>query len=295
MRLNLHLLRIFFTVVEQQGFSRAAQMLSISQPATSKAVRELEHQLGLTLVERGGSSKGIRLTENGMALFEHARGIFALERTAIDDMQARIDLRQGRLAVGASFTVAGHWLPACVARFSHQFPAIDLRIQVGNTHSIGQALIDCEVDLALVEGELSDPRLMLTPWRNDELAIVAAADSELAGKPAIDAADLNREIWLLREPGSGTREVNDRLMQQHHIRPRQVLEFGSNEGIARAVAEGAGIAMLSVAVIRELLQIGELAALHYPPAMPLQRPLFLMQLRERTMSPLAKAFCEAIL
>ncbi|MBS1187709.1 MAG: lysR family transcriptional regulator [Burkholderiaceae bacterium] len=291
MRLNLHLLRIFFTVVEQQGFSRAAQMLYISQPATSKAVRELEHQLGLTLVERGGSGKGIRLTENGMALFEHARGIFALERTALDDMQARIDLRQGRLTVGASLTVAGHWLPAYVACFSRQFPSIDLRIQVGNTHSIAQALIDCAVDLALVEGEVNDPRIMRTPWRNDELAIVAAADSALARKPAIDSADLMAEIWLLREPGSGTREVNDRLMQQHHIRPRRILEFGSNEGIARAVAAGAGVAMLPVAVIRELLQVGELATLPYPPAMTLQRPLFLMQLHQRTTSPLIRAFC----
>ena len=106
MRLNLHLLRVFFTVAELRSFSRAAEALFISQPAVSKAVRELECQIGLPLLERGAggpkSARGVQLTPDGAAVFEHARGIFALERAAIEDVQARVGLQRGRLRVGAS-------------------------------------------------------------------------------------------------------------------------------------------------------------------------------------------------
>src|SRR3546814_2409945 len=101
--MNLHLLRMFMAVVEHQGFSRAAEALHVSQPAVSKAVRELEHQLGLPLVERGGArGRGVVLTDHGQSLHQHARAIFALERTAMADIRERVELRSGVLRVGAS-------------------------------------------------------------------------------------------------------------------------------------------------------------------------------------------------
>src|SRR3546814_6140470 len=104
--MNLHRLRMFMAVVEHQGFSRAAEALHVSQPAVSKAVRELEHQLGLSLVERGGArGRGVVLTDNGQSLHQHARAIFALERTAMADIRERMALRSGVLRVGASTTV----------------------------------------------------------------------------------------------------------------------------------------------------------------------------------------------
>jgi LysR family transcriptional regulator, transcriptional activator of the cysJI operon len=295
MSLNLHLLRIFFTVVEQQSFSRAARALFISQPAVSKAVRELEHQLGLELIERNISHrKGVRLTGNGSALFGHARGTFALERVAVEDVQARIDLRRGKLVIGASFTIAGYWLPEYVAKFTRQYPSIDLQVRVGNTQAISDALIDCNIDLALVEGVVNDPRIASAHWQDDALCIVAAADAMLARKQSVDIDDLNKEIWLWREPGSGTREVSEHLMFAHQIKPVRVLEFGSNEGISRAVAAGAGLAMLPTIVVRELIKVGEISTLHFPLDKVLQRPLFLLQLRERALSPLALAFSKIL-
>ena len=127
--MNLHLLRIFAAVAEHRSFSRAASALFISQPAVSKAVRQLEHQLDLALMERGagraGGARGVRLTESGQALFEHARGIFALERAATEEVRARVGLQRGRLALGASTTVAGYWLPPYAAQFARQVPGAD--------------------------------------------------------------------------------------------------------------------------------------------------------------------------
>jgi len=297
--MNLHLLRIFAAVAEHRSFSRAATALFISQPAVSKGVRELEHQLDLVLIERGTAgarARGVRLTDSGQALFEHARGIFALERAAAEEVRARIGLKRGRLVVGASTTVAGYWLPRYAAQFARQVPAAELQIRVGNTQIIGRALIDCEIDLALVEGQVNDERIAASHWRDDELQIIAHPDARLARRRSATLEELNGEAWLLREPGSGTREVTDQLMHAQRIEPQRTIEFGSNEGIARAVAAGLGLAMLPARVVRELVRMGEVRKLTLANAgaTSLLRPLYLLQLKERPPSPLVREFCNVL-
>lgn len=298
MRLNLHLLRVFFTVVDLRSFSRAAETLFISQPAVSKAVRELEHQLGLPLLERGAggpkSARGVQLTPDGAAVFEHARGIFALERAAIEDVQARVGLQRGRLRVGASTTVGAYWLPQLLADFVQRHPAVDVQVVQGNTQTICEALVDCRIDIALVEGDVQDPRLAAHAWRQDRLHVVAGAGSPLLRKHRLTAAALSNETWLLREPGSGTRGVADRLLSQLAVRPQRCIEIGSNEGIARAVAAGLGLALLPARVVRELLALNEVAALKLPGAPKLVRPLWRVELEDRPPSPLVLAWREAL-
>jgi DNA-binding transcriptional LysR family regulator len=295
MRINLHLLRVFFAVAEQRSFSRAAEALFVSQPAVSKAVRELERQLDLPLVERGpAGAKGVRLTTNGAALLDHARGIFALERAASEDISARVGLKRGRLSVGASTTIAGYWLPPYAAEFSRKFPSIELKIGVGNTQMVCNALIECEFDVALVEGAVNDPRIVATHWRDDKLRIVAHPDAALTRRRKASLQEVNDQVWLLREPGSGTRDVTEQMMRQHGISPRRTIELGSNEGIARAVASGLGIALLPACVLRELIALEQVKALSYPSDSALVRPLFLLQLKERPTSPAIRAFCEVL-
>ena len=268
MHINLHLLRIFFMVADHRSFSRAAEVLHVSQPAVSKAVRELERQLDLTLIERGSGgargTKGVRLTDSGSALYEHARGIFALERAALEDIRARIGNQRGHLVVGASTTVAGYWLPPYVAALSTGLPSIDVRVVVGNTQSIAQTLIDCELDVALVEGVVDDPRIVATHWRDDQMRLVAHPASPVARRRKLGTDELNRQPWLMREPGSGTRLVTEDIIQTAGIEPDRRVELGSNEGIARAVAAGLGVAILPECVVRDLAQLGRLKYLRHP-------------------------------
>lgn len=296
--INLHLLRVFFVVAEQRSFSRAAVLLFISQPAVSKAVRELENQLRLPLVERGAGGarpgKGMRLTESGQAMYEHARGIFALERAALEEVRARVGLTRGQLVIGASTTIAGYWLPRYTAQFFREHPSVRLEVRVGNTQEISAQLIDCNIDVALVEGAVSDARIVATHWRDDELRIIAHPDSPLARKRQPGSGHLNAETWLLREAGSGTREFSERMMKQHGIEPQRIVEFGSNEGIVRAAAAGMGVAMVPAQAARELYMLNEVRLVNYPHAGSLLRPLFLLTLRDRPLSPLARAFCNML-
>jgi len=298
---NLHLLRIFAAVAEQRSFSRAAATMHISQPAVSKAVSELERQLDLTLLERSrrgpAGVRGTRLTDDGQALYEHARGIFALERAAADEMRARVELERGRLTIGASTTIAGYWLPAYLAAFSREHPGIQLQVRVGNTQSIAQALIDCEIDLALVEGPVSDARIASAPWRDEDLAILTSPGTRprSARRASLKVA-LEARTWLLRERGSGTREVTDRLMRSLELRPARTIEIASNEAIAHGVAAGLGVALLPARVARELLRAHQVEAIVPPSALavPLVRPLYRLQLQARPASPLARAFAATL-
>jgi DNA-binding transcriptional LysR family regulator len=293
--MNLHLLRIFLAVAERRSFSRAADQLCISQPAVSKGVQALESELDLALIERGvAGTKGVRLTEGGTALAEHARGIFALEKAATEEVRARVGLKRGRLLIGASTTVAGYWLAPYLKALMSLLPDIDVRVRMGNTDVIAQALIACDIDVALVEGPVTDSRVDSEHWRNDPLQVVVHPHAEFLkrGKPRL--RDLDEQVWLVREAGSGTHQVAERIMLENNIRPARTVEIGSNEGIARAVAEGLGVAILPQRVVRELTAIGEIRSLDFPELFLLTRPLFLIQLKERPMSPLVRAFCQVL-
>lgn len=292
MRLNLHLTRIFFMVATRGSFSRAAELLHISQSAASKAVRELEHQLGLSLIERGGGrgKAGLRLTEAGRALYEHARGIFALERAALEDLGARAGIQKGALTVGASTTVAGYWLPTFLSLYAGRFPDIELQLVVGNTATISQGLLDCEVDIAVVEGGVNDPGISALRWRDEALVLVTAPGSPWAGVETVDSASLSGARWLVREPGSGTREVTERLMRSEGVHWNDIVEVGSNEGIARSVSQGLGVAMLPAVVVQDLLALGRLATMKNSSAERYRRPLYLLKRTQRPLSPAAQAF-----
>lgn len=293
--MNLHLLRSSLTVVETQSYSRAAEALFVSQSAVSKAVRELEHQLDLPLLERGGadgkSQRGVVLTEHGRAVFEHARAIFALERAASEDVRDRVELRQGRLRIGASTTVAAYWLPQTIAAFARRHPALELELLVGNTDEISRALIDCRVDVGYVEGEVADARIAASLWRTEALRLIAAGEGVAARNKRMAAKALAERTWLLREPGSGTRQAAQAWFDAQGIVPARVIEIGSNEAIARAAAAGAGIALLPETVVADLLAMGRLRTIALVDgANAATRPLYRLELVNRPQAPALRAF-----
>lgn len=292
MSLNLHLVRIFYHVVEQQSFSRAAEKLCISQPAVSKAIKELENQLDLILIERGlvgvKRHRAIRLTADGEALFEHARAIFSLERVAMDDLQSRVGLKQGKLTIGASSTIASYWVADYVMQFHRRYPDINLRIEVGNTESMWQSLIDCHIDLALVEGDVNDSRIIKEVWQDEELVIITHPDANFSYE------ELVNQQWLIRERGSGTYLVTEKMLEQLVIHPKKQLTIASNEGIARMVACGAGVAILPLCIVQDLVSLKQLKIFDVPQFKTLSRSLFLLTLKDRPVTKLQKCFIDCL-
>jgi DNA-binding transcriptional LysR family regulator len=289
MPLNLHLLRLFAAVARHRNFSRAAAALHVSQPAVSKGVRDFEAQIGSRLLERGGQG-GVTLTEAGNLLMHHAAALFAAERAAEEELAALRGLHRGSLSVGASTTIATYQLPPFLGAFHKRYPGVELRLTSGNTRAIAELLSLRELDIALVEGPVEEPGIEVRPWREEEMVLIAAPDHPLSrAKAPIATKAFTDEIFLVREPGSGTREVVLAALKVHRIVPRSILEVGSTEAIKQIVAGGFGLAIVSAAAAADQIALGKLGILK-PQNFAVSRSLTRLSLPARQHSPAAAAF-----
>lgn len=286
--MNLHLLRAFAAVAAQKSFSRAADSIHVSQPAVSKAVRELESQLNIALLERQG--RQVRLTEAGATLYGHAQAIFALEEAAVADLRARQGLERGSLTVGASMATATFMLPALIARFLDRYPMIEVKIVSGNTGAVEQRLLDYEVDVAFIERPSDNPRVDQAFWREDELVILAPAGHPLLARECVRTADLDGQRWIVREEGSGTRAVTQQLLREAGVAVRQALEVSGNGAVIHSVGAGLGLAITSATAAGEHILLGKIGIIRFP--IRFMRTLYRVRLRDKPSSPAARAFEE---
>lgn len=284
--MNLHLLRIFVCAVEVNSFTKAAEQLGISQPAVSKAVRELESQLDTLLLERQG--KYFKPNEAGQVLFDYGKSLFAMEREASEVLRAFKNLERGRLIVGASTTVASYWLAPYLKKFSDKYPGVDVQVVGANTESVAQLLLDCAVDVALVEGAVNDERIETRLWRTEEMVAIAPSFENSTRK-----RDLEQQVWILREQGSGSRNVAEQLLMNKGIQTLRTLEMNSNEAIIQAVAAGCGVGIVPKITARDQLALRRVKRFALGSG-KMERPLFRLRLPHRPLSNAALAF-EALL
>ncbi|MHC2436466.1 LysR substrate-binding domain-containing protein [Bradyrhizobium sp. USDA 4451] len=288
MSLNLHLLRLFAAVAKTGSFSRAADLLHISQPAISKGVRDFELQVGCRLLDR--TPKGVRPTREGAALARHAETLFAAERAAEDELQALRNLDSGSLRIGASTTIATYMIPQYLGVFHRAFPGIDLHVVSANTSDIAALMLGHEIEIALVEGPVEDEALTSAAWRTDAMVLIAAPDHRYASATGpIDVRHLNDEILIVREPGSGTREVVAQALAAHRVEPQRTLEIGSTEAIKQAVASGVGVAIVSIATIDDQVKLGKLKVIPIK-GVHIERTLWQLKSPGRLDVPAAVAF-----
>lgn len=288
MSLNLHLLRLFATVARTGSFSRAAEILNISQPAISKSVRDFEAQVGCRLLDR--DPKGVRPTREGMALARHAQTLFAAERAAEEELRALHSLHQGSLRIGASTTIATYMLPEYLGAFYRAYPAVELHLVSANTRAIADLMAGNKVEIALVEGPVEDRDLVSEPWRADMMVLIAAPGHPLAAaaRPVPPEA-ITGEVLIVREPGSGSREVVADALATRGVEPARTLEIGSTEAIKQVVAAGLGLAVVSAAAVKDQVALGKLKVIPWL-GFSVERTLWQLRKRGRIEIPAARAF-----
>jgi len=288
MSLNLHLLRMFFTVVQSGSFSRAAEILNVSQPAISKGVRDFELQIGCRLLNR--SPKGVVPTSEGLALSRHAETLFAAERAAEEALSALRSLHNGSLRIGASTTIATYMLARYLGAFYRAHPGIDLHLVSANTRDIVEQMANQEIDIGLVEGPVEDRNLVAQPWRTDLMQLIVAQDHAFAAATgAIDPRQIEHEVLIVREPGSGSREVVTQALASHGIEPARTLEIGSTAAIKQAVAAGLGVSIISAASFKDQVQLGRLKTIAMD-GVTIERTLWQLKLPGRIAMPAACVF-----
>ncbi|MBH1964250.1 MAG: LysR family transcriptional regulator [Comamonadaceae bacterium] len=255
-KLTLRQLSIFVAMARTGTTHAAAAQMSRSQSAASASLAELEEALGAPLFDRVG--RRLALNSNGRALLAPAQAM--LEQAS--DMQSLFQTERGaHIRVAASFTIGEYLLPDRIAAWVQAWPKSLIQVRVGNTKEVIEAVADLEVDVGFVEGPQTHTEVTIHPWLDDELVIIAAPDHPLAGSTATQQ-QLAQCHWVLRESGSGTRQVADEWLLSHLTQVRVTMELGSTEAIKRVVACGDGISCLSRYAVDQSLKDGRLALVH---------------------------------
>ena len=287
MAINLNSLRLFTAVAESGGFTAAARQLRVSQPAISKAVRQLEGQLGTQLLVR--TARGVTPTEEGKVLLSHARALFGEERAAEEALAERRGLRRGLLRIGSSLTVASYFLPPILGAFHARHPAIEMTLVAANTRAVLDALLANAVELGVVEGPVSHARVEVSPWMEDELVAVVAPGHPLTHVRRLKAARLFQELFLIREQGAGTRDVVLAALRNRGVTPARLFEISENEVIKQLASSGVGFTILSNHAVQKEIARGELVPLAVDDLV-LRRTLTWLQVRGRRPSAAATEF-----
>lgn len=289
MRVTLRQMQIFAAVARSENVSRAAAQLAMSQSAASSALVELERLFDNPLFDRVG--KSLRLNGTGRGLLPLAEDLLA-RATELEAYLAGGGL--GPLAVGATLTIGNHLGTLIVAEYLQRHPDCRIDLHVSNTQSVVERLLRFELDIGLIEGEASDPDLELEPWLDDALAVFCAPTHPLAQAGQLTSAELAQQTWIVREQGSGTRALFDRVIGQAIDGRGRLdirLQLEHTEAIKRAVESGLGIGCLSRLSLREAIRRGSLVEVKTP-QLDLRRHFYFAWHRRRHASAAMRTFLQ---
>lgn len=257
MHITLRQLEVFAEVLKSGSTTQASQRLALSQSAVSAALTDLEGQLSVQLFDRVG--KRLVVNEHGRLLYP--RALAALEQAS--EIEQLFREANGAIRVFASSTIGNYILPEVIAHYRRDFPELPLELSVGNSQDVITAVADFRVDIGLIEGPCHAAEIIAEPWLEDELVVFAPPSSPLL-QSEVTLEALAAAPWILRERGSGTREIVDYLLLSHLPQFQLGMELGNSEAIKHAVRHGLGISCLSRRVIAEQLETGTLMEVPLP-------------------------------
>jgi DNA-binding transcriptional LysR family regulator len=259
---DLRSLLTFRTIIEKGSFSLAADALEISQPAVSAQIRSLEERLGHRLLDRSG--RRVRTTEAGDVLNRFAEQVLALEDQLTRDLQELGSTVAGPLVIGSSTGPGELVLPHVVGQFAAAYPDVRVSLQVMDTHSVCELVLDGKLELGFVGAVGRQRGLAFEPLIRDELVVIVPPDHELAGRSSIELEELAKIPMLMQQKGSGVRSVLEDAMRTAGLRRRDLavrMELGLQQSVKAAVLDGIGITVVSRLAVQREVEEGSLVAL----------------------------------
>jgi len=282
-------LEIFVKVADCGSMTAAAEQLFIAQPTVSQAVSELEDHYGIRLFDR--LSKRLYITEDGKNLLNYARHIISLSEEM--DMAMKDREKSGIIKVGASLTVGAELLPRLVNRFAKEYEKVKIHAVVKNTTEIENLILRNEIDLALVEGIIHNSNILSRPFMDDELVLVCGKAHPLYGEGNIILQEAVKYDFVVREQGSGTRELFESAMISHSASWNMIWECNGSDSIKSASVSGIGIAVISKRLVEQELNSGDLCIITIP-GLDLRRKFSIIYHKNKYITGTMKAFMELI-
>ncbi len=289
---TVHQLTIFRTVAQHLSYTKAAEVLYLSQPAVSQQVRTLEQVLGLRLFVRSG--RCIVLTPAGQEFLHHTERLLTLLAETAPVVHEISTLARGSVLVGASTSAGTYVVLPLLGAFHARCPRIHVTLTVANRRSIEEQLLSHEIDLAVMSLIEQQDRFDVEFLMPNELVVVAAPSHRLQGHSALPLHDLQQETFLLREQGSGTRLDTEQHFTHAGVPLQTCLELGSIEAIKEGVVAGLGIAVLPREAVALEIASGDLAVLDVE-GFPLKRQWYVVHVKGRRLSLAAAALRQLFL
>ncbi len=288
LRVTLKQLEVFAAIAQAGSVLKAAERVGLTQSASSMALADLERQLGCLLFDRIG--RRLRLNDRGGVILSAAMDVLARTQ-ALERLATSEDPSAGQLQISASQTIGTSLLPALMGSYMRQYPQARLKLSIDNTRGVIEALEKFQVDLGFIEGYCHSTELEAIPWRQDELVVFVGAGHPMASRSSINLEELATLDWVLRESGSGTREVFNNAVVGKLPGIRLALELSHTEAIKQIVQNGFGAGCLSLHSVQAECQRKELHRLHTP-GLNLHRQLLLLIHRQKYQSALFNGFLE---
>ncbi len=291
MHLTLRQLKVFESVARHLNYTRAAEELFLTQPAVSMQVKQLEESLGVALFEQLG--KRIHLTEAGREVLAYARTV----TQQLDELESVLNrikgLSGGKLRISVA-TTANYFIPTLLGTFSRRYPEMTVSLDVTNREALLRQLSENTVDLVIMGQPPSSLDVEADAFMENPLVIVAPPGHPLAHQKKIPLKRLQEEVFLVREPGSGTRSAMERFFAEREIHLKTGMEVGSNEAIKQSVQAGLGLGLLSRATIEQELELKRLVVLDVA-EFPIMRHWYVVHRRGKRLSAVAEVFKDFML
>ncbi len=280
---------IIFRTVCDVGYNstKAAEALHITQPAVSLAIKELEQYYGVHLFDRIG--RRLQITDAGRHFLQyaiHISDLFEKMETGLRDWNAK-----GILRVGASITIGSQFLPNYVKAFTNNFPGTDVRVVVEQSDRLEKKLLANEIDCALIEGMAHDPNIVSKAYMEDRLSVICSIEKGWKQGQIISLEEFKNQRFLLREHGSGTRELFDQVMEQAGIRITPAWEAMSTTALVNAVINGLGISVLPHRMILPVLNRGLILTVRVQ-NLTFRRNYYIIYHKDKFLTTSAKNFME---
>lgn len=288
--MTLRHLMIFQAVCESEcNSTRAAEKLHMTQPAISLAIKELEEYYGVKLFDRIG--RRLSLTQAGERFLQyaiHINDLFKDMETGLRNWEYK-----GVLRVGSSITIGSYFLPEYVKAFSMQMPETEVRVKVEQTEYLEQQILNNELDIALIEGIVHSSNIISSPYLEDRLTIVCSVKSPWKQGQIISIEEFVKQPFLLREAGSGTREVFDNAIQQAGYSIDPLWEATSSTALINATINGLGIAVLPQRMVLSALRNGLIKTIRVK-GLDFKRSFKVIYHKDKFLTPSASAFIDLV-
>lgn len=292
--MEIRKLEAFCKVVELKSFTRAAEKVLLSQPTVSEHIRSLENELDQKLINRLG--KEVETTPVGEILYKYALNIIQTRQEALQAVAQFSGRMSGKITVGCGTIPGTYILPQLISSFRSLHPSIKAILRITSSLIIAEKVLEREVELGIVGARWKEKRLTWTRIFGDELTLAVPPDHPLAGQKEVSLQLATQSAFILREPESGTRRVFSDILKKEGLRESDlevVAEIGSTAAVKEAIKAGIGVSILSKRAVLDDLDCGRLVALSIQ-GHDMHRPFYLIQRKNRDLSPVAAAFTQYI-